>query len=45
MKHPVQSKAFVNRTTCIIQFVVDIFMEKAVFMLSKMVSTVQRNFD
>jgi hypothetical protein len=35
MKHPVYIKAFVNRTTCIIQFVVDIFLEKAVLMLSK----------
>jgi hypothetical protein len=42
MKHPVYSKAFVNRTTCIIQCVVDIFVEKAVLMLSKMVSTVQK---
>jgi hypothetical protein len=42
MKHPVYSKAFVNRTSCIIQFVVDIFIEKAVFMLSKMGSTVQK---
>jgi len=42
MKHPAYSKAFVNRTTCVIQFVVDIFIEKVVFMLSKMVSTVQK---
>jgi len=42
MKHPVHSKAFVNRTSCIIQFVVDIFIEKAVFMLSKMDSPVQK---
>jgi hypothetical protein len=42
MKYPVYSKAFVNRTTCIIQFVVDVFIEKAVFMLSKMPSTVEK---
>jgi len=42
MKHPVYSKVFGNRTTCIIQFVVDIFIEKAVFMLSKIISTVQK---
>jgi hypothetical protein len=42
MKHPVYSKALVNRTSCIIQFVVDIFIEKAVFMLSKMGSIVQK---
>jgi hypothetical protein len=42
MKHPVYSKAFVNRTSCIIQFVFDIFVEKAVFMLSKMGLSVQK---
>ena len=42
MNHPVHSKAFENRTTCIMEFVVDIFIDKVLFMLSKIISTVQK---